>query len=99
MARKKRETSITLPGLFWDSEAWVEPSRYPNYTIFTDRILAKTLGVSPMRVQSWRTSGVIPCNFSGSGSYAVYNLNDVLKALKSAGYVQDPNLKSQDYEK
>jgi len=94
MARKKMLPKIVLPGLYFDNENWVPASQYPHFQIFTDRVLSETLMVSPMRVSQWRTSGTIPCNFSGSGSYAIYNLNDVLKALKLAGYLIDPNKKS-----
>ena len=94
MARKKREKKIILPGLFWDGEQWIEVSKYPNYVCFTDRVLAEVLGVSKMRVQTWRASGTIPFSTNGN-SFAVYSINAVIKALKSAGYKQDLIKKSK----
>jgi len=81
-----------LPFLFWDNEKFVPASKYPNFQIFTDACLAQTLGVSKMRVQTWRTSNVIPSTMQGN--FAVYNLNSVLESLKNAGYKQDLNKKS-----
>jgi len=96
MARKKREKSITLPGLFWDGETWAPASAYPNYTIFTSRVLAEALMVSPMTISTWRKENVIPFTLSGSGSFAIYNLNEVIEALLKAGYSQDKNKRSEE---
>ncbi len=85
MTRKKRETKIILPGLFYDSEKWVKAEAYSNFQVFTDRVLAELLGVSKMRVQTWRTSGMIPFETKGN-SFAVYDVNAVLKALQKQGY-------------
>ena len=91
--RKKKETSIILPGLFYDMEKYVPASSYPGYTIFTDRVLAETLSVSPNTVKTWRISNVIP--FRMSGNFAVYDLNQVITALLKSGYKQDLTKKSR----
>lgn len=90
--RKKRETTIKLPGLFWDNERWVPAEKYPNFTVYTDKVLAEILKVSPMRVSTWRNEKTIP--FKLMGGYAVYDVNAVIQALLKAGYQQDENLKS-----
>ena len=99
MQRKKIAPKIVLPGLFFDGEAWVPAETYPNYLIFTDKVLAETLNVSRVTVGEWRASGLIPYTTSGSSAYAIYNLNAVLNALQRHGYRVDPNLKSRDDEK
>lgn len=93
MTRKKRETTIILPGLFWDNQKWVKAETYKNFQVFTDRVLAEVLGVSKMRVQTWRTSGVIPFETKGN-SFACYDVNKVLAALTKQGYHIDLNKKS-----
>jgi hypothetical protein len=90
--RKKR---LILPGLIFDNQSWVPVSQYPNYQVFTDKVLAGVLNVSPMRVGMWRASGVIPYELSDlTGKYAAYNVNAVLEALRARVYTIDPTLKS-----
>jgi len=95
MARKKRQKSIKIPGLYYDGERFVPAETYPNYTIFTDRVLAEVLQVSPMTISAWRDKNVIPFRMGG-GSYAIFDLNAVLEALQKAGYLIDPNKKSME---
>ena len=90
--RKKRNPTIVLPGLFWDSEAWVPAEKYPNFKVYSDKILAEILKVSPVRVQTWRTTNLIPHIMQGN--FAIYDVNAVLTALLNAGYKQDINKKT-----
>lgn len=92
MTIRIREKKLTLPGLFWDGERWVKAEQYPRFQIFTNKCLAQTLRVSQMTVSSWLDKNIIP--FRTSGSYAIFDMNLVLQALKTAGYSQDENLKS-----
>ena len=91
--RKKKKTTIVLPGLFFDNEKWLPAGSYPGFTVFTDVCLAGLLGVSKMRVQTWRMSGIIPAKMQGN--FAVYSLNAVLQALIKAGYKVDSNKQSK----
>lgn len=94
MARKIAQKRLKIPTLFFNGQAWEPISQYPHFQVFTDKILAEVLQVSPMTISAWRAKNVIPFNFTLTGSYAVYNVNEVIAALKAAGYKVDPTLKS-----
>jgi len=91
--RKKRTPTITLPFWFWDNEKWVTAETYKGFTVYSDKILAEILRVSPVRVSTWRYSKIIPSKMMGN--FAVYDVNAVLKALQAAGYKVDPNKQSR----
>ncbi|MBK7628103.1 MAG: hypothetical protein IPJ16_13070 [Bacteroidales bacterium] len=90
---KEREKRLKIPGLFFDGENWEPASKYPGFMAYTDRCLADVLGTSAMRVSMWRNAGTIP--YKKMGSFAVYDVNLVIQALKAAGYSQDINKKAK----
>jgi hypothetical protein len=96
MSRKALPKRVILPGLMWDGEAWVPFSKWAAAICFTDKVLAEILCTNQVTVGQWRQKGMIP--FVMEGSFARYNICDVIEALKKQGYRQDSTKKAIYYE-
>lgn len=84
---REREKRVTIPATFFNGETWEPFENYPGFLAYTDKILADLLQVSPMRVGMWRAKNEIP--FDMKGAFACYDVNNVITALKAAGYEQE----------
>ena len=85
--RKKHKHRFIIPAYVEHNGQREYISDFPDFTVYSDRELARVLNVSAVTIGGWKKAGIIP--FTKSHGYYGYRVNDVIDSLKAHGYIQE----------